>query len=253
MLRRYIGAEDFINNNLIRYCLWLKNISKNEWQIIPEIKSRVEAVRNFRLNSSALPTREKATTPEQFFFSPHNESSYLIIPRVSSERRNYIPIGFMKSDVIASDSNIIVLNATLYDFAILTSAIHMVWVRTVGGRLKSDYRYSASVVYNTFPFPYPTKQQKEQLSKLAENILLMRETYPHLTLADMYDPDKMPEDLKEAHHKLDLAVDSLYQKKPFENDDERLQLLFNLYEKLTQENSKTTACRKKTAEETEEE
>lgn len=121
MIRRYIGAEDFINNNIIRYCLWLKNINKEEWNLIPEIKSRVESVRDFRLKSSALPTREKANIPEQFFFSPHNENNYLIIPRVSSERRKYIPIGFMKAELIASDSNIIVLNATLYDFGILTS------------------------------------------------------------------------------------------------------------------------------------
>lgn len=113
-------------------------------------------------------------------------------------------------------------------------------MRTVGGRLKSDYRYSASVVYNTFPFPNPTKQQKEQISKLAEEILLIRETYPELTLAEMYDPDKMPEDLKMAHHTLDLAVDGLYRKKSFENDDERLQLLFSLYEKLTKENPETS-------------
>lgn len=251
--KKFLCAKDFLHNNW-RWCLWLTNATQEELKL-PYISDQIEKRKQFLLKSKASITQKFAyQTPWLFrqITQPEN-CDYLLVPCVSSERRKYIPIGFMTSDIIASNAVQIVPNATLYDFAILTSAMHMVWVRTVCGRLKSDYRYSRDLCYNTFPFPNPTKQQKEQLSKLAEDILLMRETYPHLTLADMYDPDKMPEDLKEAHHKLDLAVDSLYQKKPFENDDERLQLLFKLYEKLTQENSKTTARRKKTEEETEEE
>lgn len=249
-IKKFIGAEEFLHNKQ-RYCLWLVN-APQEILELPEIKERILACYQMRLNSVDIGCRKLANRPH-LFRDINNPQSALLIPRVSSERRKYIPIGYIHQNTIISDSCHTIPNATLYDFAILTSAMHMVWVRTVCGRLKSDYRYSRDLCYNTFPFPNPTKQQKEQLSKLAEDILLMRETYPHLTLADMYDPDKMPEDLKEAHHKLDLAVDSLYQKKPFENDDERLQLLFNLYEKLTQENSKTTARRKRTEEETEEE
>lgn len=249
LLKRYVGASDFLNNNEKRFCLWLKNIDKSVWEQFDFICNRVEKVKKFRLKSSAKPTREKAELSHLFFFISQTNNDYLLIPRVSSERRKYIPIGFIKSDIIASDAVQIIPNATLYDFGILTSAMHMVWMRTVCGRLKSDYRYSASVVYNTFPFPNPTKQQKEQVSKLAEEILLIRETYPELTLAEMYDPDKMPEDLKMAHHTLDLAVDGLYRKKPFENDDERLQLLFSLYEKLTKENPETSKDNEEESEE----
>lgn len=252
-IKKYLGADEFIKNH-IRWCFWLKGISSEEIEQSQILSDIVNSVYNFRIQSKAKTTNGYSKVPMLFaqITQPEN-CDYLLVPCVSSERRKYIPIGFMQSDTIASNAVQIVPNATLYDFAILTSAMHMVWVRTVCGRLKSDYRYSRDLCYNTFPFPNPSKQQKEQLSKLAEDILLMRETYPHLTLADMYDPDKMPEDLKEAHHKLDLAVDSLYQKKTFENDDERLQLLFNLYAKLTQENSEATARSKKTEEEKEEE
>lgn len=251
-IKKFVGAEEFLHNKQ-RYCLWLVNASQ-EILRLPLIASRLEKVRNFRLSSHKKATQNCANSPHlfqevRFKILPSN---ILIIPCVTSERRKYIPINIC-SDVIVSNAIHTIPNATLYDFAILNSAMHMVWVRTVCGRLEMRYRYSRDLCYNTFPFPNPTKQQKEHISKLAEDILLMRETYPHLTLADMYDPDKMPEDLKEAHHKLDLAVDSLYQKKPFENDDERLQLLFNLYEKLTQENSEATARSKRTEEETEEE
>ena len=141
-------------------------------------------------------------------------------------------MGFLKSDTIASDANLIVSDASLYDFAILTSAMHMAWVRTVCGRIKSDYRYSASIVYNTFPWPTVSEEQKKAVSELADMVLNIRNMYPDKTLAEMYDPDKMPEPLAEAHHNLDVAVDSLYRNTPFESDEERLQLLFKLYEKL---------------------
>lgn len=126
----------------------------------------------------------------------------------------------------------IVPNATLYDFAILTSAMHMAWMRTVCGRLKSDYRYSRDLCYNTFPWPDASEEQKKAVSELADMVLNIRNMYPDKTLAEMYDPDKMPEPLAEAHHNLDMAVDSLYRNTPFESDEERLQLLFKLYEKL---------------------
>lgn len=138
----------------------------------------------------------------------------------------------MSGDVISSNLNLIVIGAKLYDFGILTSAMHMAWMRTVCGRLKSDYRYSASIVYNTFPWPDASEAQKKVVSELADMVLNIRNMYPDKTLAEMYDPDKMPEPLAEAHHNLDVAVDSLYRNTPFESDEERLQLLFKLYEKL---------------------
>lgn len=235
-IKRYVGAVDFLNGGKKRYCLWLKNISKYEWDYISEIQERVDAVRLFRSESSAKPTRDKAQMSEQFFFAPHTGNPYLLIPRVSSQRRKYVPIGFMDGDTVASDSNMIVQDAKKYDFGILTSTMHMAWMRAVCGRLKSDYRYSASVVYNTFPWPTPSTQQKKHIESLAEAILMTREMYPDMTLADMYDPDKMPEPLRAAHTALDIAVDGLYRKKPFASDEERLQLLFELYEKLVSKN-----------------
>ena len=138
----------------------------------------------------------------------------------------------MSGDVISSNLNLIVIGAELYDFGILTSAMHMAWMLTVCGRLEMRYRYSASIVYNTFPWPTVSEEQKKAVSELADMVLNIRNMYPDKTLAEMYDPDKMPEPLAEAHHNLDVAVDSLYRNTPFESDEERLQLLFKLYEKL---------------------
>ena len=138
----------------------------------------------------------------------------------------------MSGDVISSNLNLIVIGAELYDFGILTSAMHMAWMRTVCGRLEMRYRYSASIVYNTFPWPTVSEEQKKEVYELADMVLNIRNMYPDKTLAEMYDPDKMPEPLAEAHHNLDVAVDSLYRNTPFESDEERLQLLFKLYEKL---------------------
>ncbi|MDL2272906.1 hypothetical protein LJC23_07760, partial [Desulfovibrio sp. OttesenSCG-928-I05] len=143
-------------------------------------------------------------------------------------------------NTLASDL-VFIAESNLYHFGVLTSRAHMTWMRAVCGRLKSDYRYSAFVVYNTFPWPTPTAQQKKYIESLAEAVLMTREMYPDMTLADMYDPDKMPEPLREAHTALDIAVDGLYRKKPFTNDEERLQLLFALYEELVSKNSNAGA------------
>ena len=159
------------------------------------------------------------------------DSQYIAIPEVSSERRKYIPIAFFDKDTFSSNL-VRILKGNLYHFAILTSAMHMTWMRTVCGRLKSDYRYSRDLCYNTFPWPTVSEEQKKAVSELADMVLNIRNMYPDKTLAEMYDPDKMPEPLAEAHHNLDMAVDSLYRNTPFESDEERLQLLFKLYEKL---------------------
>ena len=145
----------------------------------------------------------------------------------------------MEKGTIVTDLVYIIPDATHYDFAIITSSMHMAWMRTVCGRLKSDYRYARDLCYNTFPWPSPVAQQKKHIEHLAETVLMTREMYPDMTLADMYDPDKMPEPLQAAHTALDLAVDGLYRKKPFANDEERLQLLFELYGKLVSKNCHT--------------
>ena len=159
--------------------------------------------------------------------------SFIIIPRHSSENREYIPMGYLSKENVAHDSCLVVGTNEKWLFGILTSLMHMAWVKTVGGRLKTDYRYSAQLCYNTFPFPKISETKKQEIEEAAEEVLLVREDYPGKTLAELYDPDKMPEDLREAHHKLDLIVESCYQDKPFANDEERLECLFKLYEKMT--------------------
>lgn len=231
-IKRYMGAEEFINSST-RWCLWLKGISQERIEMSEVLRAKVTAVQTFRLASSAKTTNGYAKVPMLFAqITQPDGCDFLLIPRVSSERRRYIPIGFLHSDVISSDAVHIVPNATLYDFGILTSAMHMAWMRTVCGRLKSDYRYSRDLCYNTFPWPTISEEQKKAVSELADMVLNIRNMYPDKTLAEMYDPDKMPEPLAEAHHNLNVAVDSLYRNTPFESDEERLQLLFKLYEKL---------------------
>ena len=209
-IRRYVGAKDFINNSEVRYCLWLKGVSPAIYRKNAEVMRRLEAVRKMRLDSSAAPTRALAEKPYLFFSTPQTDNDYLCIPEVSSERRRYIPIGFMNSNVIASNTVVIVSDATLYHFGIITSNVHMAWMRTVCGRLKSDYRYAGSVVYNNFPWPTPTEEQKAKIEQTAQAILDARALYPDASLADLYDETTMPPELRKAHQQNDKAVMQAY-------------------------------------------
>lgn len=209
-VRRYVGSKDFINHDEIRYCLWLKDISPAVYRKNTEIMRRLEAVRQMRLASSAAPTRALADKPYLFFSTPQTDSNYLCIPEVSSERRRYIPIGFMDRSVIASNKLLIVPGATLYHFGILTSNVHMAWMRTVCGRLKSDYQYSGATVYNNFPWPTPTEEQKGKIERTAQAILDARDLYPDCSLADLYDETTMPPELRKAHQENDKAVMQTY-------------------------------------------
>jgi hypothetical protein len=210
-IKRYIGSVEFING-LERYCLWLNDVSYPSLKNCPLIQERIKKVRVFRSKSTAKPTVEKAETPHLFFFISQPKNEYLVVPRVSSETRRYIPIGYLDKDTISSDSNSIVPDATLYHFGILTSNVHMAWTRTVCGRLKSDYRYSGSIVYNNFPWPDVTDSQKCEIEKLAQAVLEARASYPDSTLADMYGENSMPfhPKLVKAHKELDRAVMKLY-------------------------------------------
>lgn len=241
-IRKLLGAVEFLHNKN-RYCLWLKD-APDEILKLPAIHERLEKVRAMRLASKAASTREYAKFPHLFRqITQPEECDFLLIPSVSSERRKYIPIGYIDKSVKVTNLVHIVPNATLYEFGILTSAMHMAWMRTVCGRLKSDYRYSRDLCYNTFPWPTVSDSQKKEIEALADRVLMVREWSPELVLADKYDPDKMPVELREAHTALDIAVDSLYREKPFENDEERLQLLFQLYEKLVSSKSaQTSSC-----------
>jgi hypothetical protein len=201
---------------------------------MPEALKRVEGVRKFRLASKSAPTRKIAVTPRRFHVENMPERDYLLIPKVSSERRRYIPIGFISPAVLASDLVFIFPNANLYHFGILTSQMHMAWVRQVCGRLKSDYRYSAKLVYNNFPWPERfADKQRAAVEAAAQAVLDARAKYPASTLADLYDPLTMPGPLLKAHQALDRAVDRCYRKEPFTSDRQRVEHLFELYEKLT--------------------
>ena len=209
-IRRYVGSRDFINNDEIRYCLWLKDVSPSVYRKSSEIMRRLDAVREMRLASSAAPTRAYADRPYLFFSTPQTDSNYLCIPEVSSERRRYIPIGFMDKTVIASNKLLIIPDATIYEFGVLTSNVHMAWMRVVCGRLKSDYSYSGAAVYNTFPWPSPSDAQQDKIEQTAQGILDARALYPDASLADLYDERTMPPELRTAHQKNDRAVMEAY-------------------------------------------
>jgi len=232
-IKPVLGSEEFINNKE-RWCLWLVGISPKELRAMPLVLERVENVKKMRLASQKAATRKRAETPTLFGEIRHpKNSTYILVPRVSSERREYVPMGFFDSNTISSDANQTIPNATLYEFGILESRMHMAWMKTVTGRLKNDYRYSAKLVYNNFPFPQnPTEKDKQGIENLAQNILEIRAKYADSSLADLYDPTTMPPDLIKAHQKLDAAVDKIYAKKKFNSDAERVALLFQLYQQL---------------------
>ncbi|MBW7931196.1 MAG: class I SAM-dependent DNA methyltransferase [Gammaproteobacteria bacterium] len=230
--RRWLGADEFING-WQRWCLWLGDCSPEELRQLPECLKRVEAVRQYRLASKSPPTRRLAETPTRFHVENMPSGSYLLIPEVSSERRVYIPLGFLGPETLCSNLVKIVPNATLYHFGVLTSMMHMAWVRAVCGRLESRYRYSAGIVYNNFPWPEPAESRIPAIEQAAQAVLDARAAHPAATLADLYDPRTMPSGLLEAHRRLDRAVDLAYGKSSFTSEAARVAFLFERYQTLT--------------------
>jgi len=232
-VRPFTGADEFINR-IERWCLWLVNIPPNELNRLPLVKKRVEGVRDMRLASKAEATRKKAVTPTLFAQIAQPNSDYLLVPLVSSERRPYIPIGFLTNETIASNLCCVVPDATTFHFGVLSSAMHMAWVKQFCGRLESRFRYSKDIVYNNFPWPEaPTPAQRSTVEKATQAVLDARAAFPASTLADLYDPLAMPPALASAHAALDRAVDKCYRSDPFPSDRARVEHLFALYEKLT--------------------
>ena len=205
----YIGAYEFINNKT-RWCLWLVDANPAELKKCPTVMKRVQQIQEFRANSVAAGTRKFAATLTLFCQIAQPNSEYIVVPKVSSERRRYVPMGFLPKDVIASDLVFLIPNATLYNFGILTSNVHMAWMRAVCGRLKSDYRYAKDIVYNNFPWPTPTAEQKVRIEQTAQAILDARTKYPGCSLADLYDEATMPPELRKAHQQNDKAVMQAY-------------------------------------------
>ena len=234
LLRPFIGGREYING-LERWILLPLGVSPSELRAMPGVVNRVRAVREYRMNHTGRLANSLAERPTEFHVTVIPDTEFLVIPEVSSERRKYIPIGYLKPPSIPSNQLLVVENATLPLFALLMSAMHMAWLRHVGGRLKSDYRYSTGLVYNTFPTPPDFENRKADHSKLeslAQAILDARADHPTATLAGLYDPDLMPPNLRRAHQALDRAVDRLYRKSGFASERERIEHLFMLYEKM---------------------
>lgn len=233
-VKRFYSAKGFLNS-IPQYCIWFYGEDENKLLTIPSVVALQDQICNERSDSETHKLREHYLGKSLLLFHQITQPldcDCLLIPRHSSERRDYIPMGFIPNGAIIGDTCHLIANATQFDFGILESRMHMTWMRTVCGRLESRYRYSRDLCYNTFPWPQVNQKQKEQIENLATNVLIAREMHPEMTLAELYDPDKMPDDLKKAHQELDFAVDRLYRKKGFESDEDRLQHLFKRYEAL---------------------
>ncbi len=236
-IRPFIGSQEFINS-IPRWCLWLKDVPPEEIRSVPMIRERVDAVRQFRLASKKQPTRQKAEYPMLFAEIRQPAKDYLLVPSVSSINRKYIPIGFVRQNVIASNLVMFVPDAGLYEFGVLSSLMHMAWTRQVCGRMKSDPRYSNTVVYNNFPWPLDLRERSRvSVQRAAQTVLDVRGEFlapkGTSTLADLYDPLLMPPQLVDAHAILDRSVERCYQGESFRSDRERVEHLFALYEKIT--------------------
>lgn len=232
-IREYIGSQEFIRGTR-RYCLWIADSQLEKALSIPSIRLRIENVRLLRNESRGKQANKNALTSHKFVFAPHTDDISIVIPRHFSERREFLTVGLLDgSHQVIADSASAIYSGTLIDFSILCSKLHFVWVDTVAGRIKSDYRYSSTLVWNTFPIPAFTKKNQEDLNTCAEEILIARERHFPATIADLYDPDKMPEDLRQAHERNNEVLERIYIGRRFKNDTERLEKLFELYTKMT--------------------
>ncbi|MBP6235771.1 MAG: class I SAM-dependent DNA methyltransferase [Saprospiraceae bacterium] len=230
--KRFLGAKEFINSKN-KYCLWLKNADPSEIKKSHSVLERVKLVQEFRQNSPGVETQGYANKPT-LFRDLNNPKSFIVIPRVSSENRPYIPMGFFDDNYIAGDTCMSIFDGKIFHFGVLNSRMHMTWMRFTCGRLKSDYRYSKDIVYNNFPWPEnPTDKQKQSIEDKAQKVLDVRAQFPDSSLADLYDPLTMPPALVKAHNDLDRAVDQAYRSQPFTSEANRMEFLFALYEKYT--------------------
>lgn len=230
-IKKYVGASDYIKGTE-RYCLWIDESEKERASHIPKIKNRLTSVASFRSNSKAQSTVDFAKRPFRFKQLAYKPTDSIIVPRVSSERRDYIPIGYLSPDTVISDAAFAIYDAEPWLFALLTSKMHVAWTRAVGGKMKTDYRYSNTIVYNNFPVPELSERQKQRLTELALRVLDVREYHCDKTLAQLYDPELMPDNLRQAHREIDEYVDSLYSKRAYETDEDRLSDLFAMYEEM---------------------
>ncbi|CAM3607627.1 class I SAM-dependent DNA methyltransferase [Micrococcus flavus] len=242
-VKRYVGAADYIND-IERYCLWITDREASEARQIGPIAARLEKLAAWRLESKAQSTVDFADRPYRFKQLAYKPTDSIIVPSVSSERRDYIPIGYLGPDTVISNAAFAIYDAEPWLFALLTSRMHMAWTRAVGGQLETRLRYSNTIVYNNFPVPPLSDKTKEMLTVAALRVLDVREYHCEQTLAELYDPDRMPQDLRDAHAEIDALVDSIYSKKPYETDEQRLSDLFALYERMTAEETAKAPAKK---------
>lgn len=244
-IKNYVGSIEFINGTR-RFCIWVDDESQKEAYAIPEFERRFEAVRQLRRASKGTQANANASTPHRFVFAPHKAGKALIVPRVSSERRPYLPAGLVDDETIISDRGAVIYNPETWVLAIIVSRMHLVWIATVCVRMRMDFSYSNTLGWNTFPVPTLTEQNKADLTRCTEDILLAREAHFPATIADLYDPETMPSNLREAHERNDETLERIYIGRRFKNDTERLEKLFELYTPMAakQPVAKKTSTRK---------
>jgi hypothetical protein len=239
-IKKFTGAAEFIDS-VNKFCIWINESELKDAIQIEPIQKRISSVKKYRLESKRAATNKLASKPFQFGEVRYKNSSSILVPQTTSENREYIPIGLLPAGVVISNAARIIYDASYWLFAIITSKMHMVWVNAVAGRLETRIQYSNSLCYNTFPIPFITEVKKQELELLAKSLISKREENSEKTLAQLYDSNKMPDSLREAHHQLDVAVELCYRSKPFESDEERLEYLFKLYEQMiAEENTKGT-------------
>lgn len=230
-VKRYVGGAEYMKG-LEKYCLWIEPSESAEALLIPGIKERIERVRAFRRSSKKKATQQAASSPWRFQEARHRESTTIVVPAVTSSRREYVPVGFLDGSTVVSNKIYVIYDAEPWTFGVIQSRMHMAWMKTIAGRLKTDYSYANGLVYNTFPVPGLADTTKAELAEHAFEVLDAREQFADKTLAELYDPDKMPEALRRAHLRLDDRIDRLYRDREFASDEERLELLLQLYEEL---------------------
>ncbi|MEA9977123.1 MULTISPECIES: class I SAM-dependent DNA methyltransferase [unclassified Pseudomonas] len=231
-IKRYVGSRELINGGG-RWCIWVEDSELEEARKIHEFRVRFERVRQLRLSSDGTQANDNANTPHRFVFAPHNDHGAVAVPNASSERRQYLPCEITDYSTVVSNLASVIYNASIWSIALIVSRLHLVWVGTVCGKLKTDFRYSNTLGWNTFPVPLLTEQNRADLTACAEDILLAREVHFPATIADLYDPDKMPDNLRRAHERNDEVLERIYIGRRFKNDTERLEKLFDLYSKMT--------------------
>jgi hypothetical protein len=232
-VKRYVGAADYIND-IERYCLWIKDADAPSAQQVPPIAHRLDRLAAWRLDSKAQSTVDFANRPHRFKQIAYKPTDSIIVPSISSGRREYIPMGYLGPDTVISNKGYAIYDAQPWVFALLTSKLHMAWVNAVSGRMRSDYQYGNTIVYNNFPVPPLSDAVRERLTQAALRVLDVREYHCEKTLAELYDPDLMPADLRAAHAEVDALVDAIYSKRGYETDEQRLSDLFAMYEAMTE-------------------